>query len=251
MESLNAVELCELGDGDMPAACEVTTTPRKATQSRPRTVVSTGIENTSYQDEEHEMRFSPQGADSSSVHLSTSNDRVYQSQPRPFQRDDLSHRSEAGHETDFKNHSLDYGFLFAMVLLVSGIVLVVTAYTIPREAKVNPDLVSARQMEKLEMYYTQLGSHLDKCIIAGLGLLTLGGMLLSILLMVSICKGELYHRRTFFQPRKTYGSIHLRMRQLGEGEESLFECELSHTGTTALATSPTDGTQVHSGTQQE
>uniref|UniRef100_A0A8C7G4C6 Transmembrane protein 74B n=1 Tax=Oncorhynchus kisutch TaxID=8019 RepID=A0A8C7G4C6_ONCKI len=219
MESLNAVELCELGDGDKPAACEVTTTPRKATQSRPRTVVSTGIENTSYQDEEHEMRFSPQGADR--------------------------------HEADFKNHSLDYGFLFAMVFLVSGIVLVVISYTIPREAKVNPDLVSARQMEKLEMYYTQLGSHLDKCIIAGLGLLTLGGMLLSILLMVSICKGELYHRRTFFQPRKTYGSIHLRMRQLGEGEESLFECELSHTGTTALATSPTDGTQVHSGTQQE
>ncbi|XP_029538360.1 transmembrane protein 74B isoform X2 [Oncorhynchus nerka] len=188
MESLNAVELCELGDGDKPAACEVTTTPRKATQSRPRIVASTGIENTSYQDEEHETRFSPQGADSSSVHLSTSNDRGYQSQPRPFQRDELSHRSEAGHETDFKNHSLDYGFLFAMVFLVSGIVLVVIAYTIPREAKVNPDLVSARQMEKLEMYYTQLGSHLDKCIIAGLGLLTLGGMLLSILLMVSICK---------------------------------------------------------------
>lgn len=117
------------------------------------------------------------------------------------------------------DHSADYGFIFALVFLVSGIVLVVIAYTIPREAKVNPDSVSARQMEKLEMYYAQLGAHLDKCIIAGLGLLTLGGMFLSVLLMVSICRGEMYRRRAaFVRPKRTYGSINLRMKQLATGE---------------------------------
>lgn len=117
------------------------------------------------------------------------------------------------------DHSADYGFIFALVFLVSGIVLVVIAYTIPREAKVDPDSISARQMEKLEMYYAQLGSHLDKCIIAGLGLLTLGGMFLSVLLMVSICRGEMYRRRAaFVRPKRTYGSINLRMKQLATGE---------------------------------
>uniref|UniRef100_A0A8C8LZJ3 Transmembrane protein 74B n=1 Tax=Oncorhynchus tshawytscha TaxID=74940 RepID=A0A8C8LZJ3_ONCTS len=215
MESVKSVELHELGDGDKRAACEAATTPGQG----PRTAPRAGIENTSYQEEEHEMRFSDPA--SSSVHRSMSNDRGYQAQPQPFQRNELSPRSEEGHVTDFNDHSVDYGFISALVFLVGGIVLVIIAYTIPREAKVNPDLVSARQMEKLEMYYAQLGSHLDKCIIAGLGLLTLGGMLLSILLMVSICKGELYRQRTFVQPRKTYGSIHLRMRQLGEGQGKL------------------------------
>lgn len=117
------------------------------------------------------------------------------------------------------DRSADYGFVFALVFLVSGIVLVVIAYTIPREAKVDPDSVSARQMERLELYYARLGSHLDKCIIAGLGLLTLGGMFLSVLLMVSICRGEMHRRRaTFVRPKRTYGSIHMRMKQLAAGE---------------------------------
>ncbi|TWW62824.1 Transmembrane protein 74B [Takifugu flavidus] len=113
--------------------------------------------------------------------------------------------------------STDYGFIFALVFLVSGIVLVVIAYTIPREAKVDRDSVSARQMEKLEIYYAQLGSHLDKCIIAGLGLLTLGGMFLCVLLLVSVCQGQLYqHNIVFIRPKRTYGSINLRMKQLEE-----------------------------------
>lgn len=111
----------------------------------------------------------------------------------------------------------DYGFIFALVFLVSGIVLVVIAYTIPREARVDRDSVSARQMEKLESYYAQLGSHLDKCIIAGLGLLTLGGMFLCVLLLVSVCQGRFYqHSTAFIRPKRTYGSISLRMKQLEE-----------------------------------
>ncbi|XP_054639645.1 transmembrane protein 74B [Dunckerocampus dactyliophorus] len=136
---------------------------------------------------------------------------------------------EAGHVEDQEptefcrhdNRSGDSGFLVALVLLLSGIVLVVIAYTVPREAKVDPDSVSARQMEQLEMYYAQLGSHLDKCIIAGLGLLTLGGMFLSVLLMASVCRGHVYHRHAaFVRPKRTYGSINLRMKQLATGEDA-------------------------------
>lgn len=153
--------------------------------------------------------------------------------PRPYDEEEAGGGQEDGQGFTEINpaddHSADYGFIFALVFLVSGIVLVIIAYTIPREAKVDPDSVSARQMERLEMYYAQLGSHLDKCIIAGLGLLTLGGMFLSVLLMVSICRGEMYRRRAaFVRPKRTYGSINLRMKQLatgeaGGGEEFLVE----------------------------
>ncbi|XP_028854857.1 transmembrane protein 74B [Denticeps clupeoides] len=216
MESLNAVELRELGDNRRRATHEA--------RSAPRTVAG-GIENASYQDEEQETKLTLDILPN--VRGTLCQDRDHQPHSQNFQHDDLSPRSDD--ETDFSGSSVDYGFILALVFLVSGIVLVVIAYAIPREAKVDPDTVTARQMEKLEMYYAQLGSHLDKCIIAGLGLLTLGGMLLSVLLMVSICKGELYRQRTFAmsgRPRKSYGSINLRMRQLeGEGRETLVECE--------------------------
>ncbi|XP_030634963.1 transmembrane protein 74B [Chanos chanos] len=237
MESLNALELRELGDDSRRVRREASSS-QQPLRSGPRTDPGVGIENASFQDEENETRF--RSHPGSSAQGSTSH-RNYQSNPPHFQRHELSPRSDEEPEPDYSDHSVDYGFIFALVFLVSGIVLVVIAYTIPREAKVNPDLVTARQMEKLEMYYAQLGSHLDKCIIAGLGLLTLGGMLLSILLMVSICKGELYRRRTFAMSgrlRKTYGSINMRMRQLaeGEGRETLVECQPT-SGTAVRATS--------------
>ncbi|XP_048406153.1 transmembrane protein 74B [Stegostoma tigrinum] len=143
---------------------------------------------------------------------------------------ETSPRSEEEPESEGAAQPVDYGFTVALVFLVAGITLVVIAYAIPRESKVDPDTVTAREMERLELHYALLGSHLDKCIIAGLGLLTLGGMLLSLLLMVSICKGELYGRRNFMvsgRARKTYGSINLRMRPTdGDGHQSLVESEV-------------------------
>ncbi|XP_069744284.1 transmembrane protein 74B-like [Narcine bancroftii] len=143
---------------------------------------------------------------------------------------ETSPRSEEEPESEVNGQSVDYGFMVALVFLVAGITLVVIAYAIPRESKVDPDTVSAREMERLELHYALLGSHLDKCIIAGLGLLTLGGMFLSLLLMVSICKGDLYGRRNFMvtgRAGKTYGSINLRMKPLdAEGHQSLVECEV-------------------------
>uniref|UniRef100_A0A3Q3J906 Uncharacterized protein n=1 Tax=Monopterus albus TaxID=43700 RepID=A0A3Q3J906_MONAL len=176
--SFNAVELRELRSGGGRRGASPTTATAGS--------ATRGFENASYQQDEEQNQHHHQDF----TELNLANDR-----------------------------SVDYGFIFALVFLVSGIVLVVIAYTIPREAKVDPDSVSARQMEKLEMYYAQLGSHLDKCIIAGLGLLTLGGMFLSVLLMVSICRGEMYRRRAaFVRPKRTYGSINLRMKQLATGE---------------------------------
>lgn len=193
-----------------------------------------GVENACFSLEEHD------------IHFQNSADSRLASPPSPAggvcsrsrsQRDDLSLRSEEGVGLEPVSRPVDYGFVSALVFLVSGILLVVTAYAIPREARVNPDTVTAREMERLEMYYARLGSHLDKCIIAGLGLLTVGGMLLSLLLMVSLCKGELYHRPTCVPgrgSRKTYGSIHLRMRQLnGDGGQTLVEHEVAQVSETS------------------
>lgn len=119
--------------------------------------------------------------------------------------------------------SADYGLAVALVLLVSGVALVAVAYAVPRATTVDPDSVSARQMERLETYYARLGSHLDQCIIAGLGLLTLGGMFLSALLMASVCRSQAYRRQqrcaAFVRPKRTYGSVSMRMKQLASGEE--------------------------------
>ncbi|TSZ54743.1 Transmembrane protein 74B [Bagarius yarrelli] len=182
-----------------------------------------GIENTSFCDEEEEARVCVVNS-RTSQHF-TSHCGGGES-PQLLQGDVCPDEVQ---EKVYEKHSVDYSFMLALVFLISGIALVVIAYAIPREARINPDQVTARQMEKLEMYYAKLSSHLDKCIIAGLGLLTLGGMLLSILLMVSLCKGELYHHRHFGilrRPMKSYGSINMRMGQLasGNGSESTMEC---------------------------
>ncbi|XP_044028355.1 transmembrane protein 74 [Siniperca chuatsi] len=109
--------------------------------------------------------------------------------------------------------SVDYGFIIAVTCLVTGISLVAISYTVPRDVRVNPDSVSAREMERLEREKARVGAHLDRCVIAGLCLLTLGGVLLSTLLMISMWKGEMMRRKAFAYSKhaaKLYGSINLR-----------------------------------------
>ncbi|XP_019661688.2 transmembrane protein 74B isoform X1 [Ailuropoda melanoleuca] len=219
MASPPGLELKTLRNG-----CQI---PRRPAPLGPAAPPREGVENVCFSSEEHETHFQNPG--DTRLGRSPSPPGGVPSRPRS-QRDDLSLRSEEGPGLEPVSRPVDYGFVSALVFLVSGILLVVTAYAIPREARVNPDTVTAREMERLEMYYARLGSYLDKCIIAGLGLLTVGGMLLSVLLMVSLCKGELYHRPTFVPgrgSRKTYGSINLRMRQLnGDGGQALVENEV-------------------------
>ncbi|XP_008291532.1 transmembrane protein 74 [Stegastes partitus] len=115
--------------------------------------------------------------------------------------------------SDGSGKSVDYGFIIAVTCLVTGISLVAISYTVPRDVRVDPDSVSAREMERLEREKARVGAHLDRCVIAGLCLLTLGGVLLSTLLMVSMWKGEMMRRRAFAYSKhaaKLYGSVSLR-----------------------------------------
>ncbi|NXX90043.1 TMM74 protein, partial [Centropus bengalensis] len=111
--------------------------------------------------------------------------------------------------------SVDYGFICAILFLVSGILLVIISYVVPRDVTVDPNTVAAREMERLENESARIGAHLDRCVIAGLCLLTLGGVVLSSLLMMSMWKGELYRRSRFASSKesaKLYGSFNFRMK---------------------------------------
>lgn len=106
--------------------------------------------------------------------------------------------------------SVDYIFILAVSCLLTGVSLV--ALTLPRDVRVDPDSVSAREMERLERERARVGAHLDRCVMAGLSLLTLGGVLLSMLLLSSMWTGRRV-LRTDLSPRlshKFYGSTGLR-----------------------------------------
>nr|XP_014348879.1 PREDICTED: transmembrane protein 74 [Latimeria chalumnae] len=136
------------------------------------------------------------------------------SEIRPEVLQDLSLRSDDETASETSGKSVDYGFISAVVFLVTGIVLVTISYVVPRDVSVDRDTVSAREMERLENESARLGSHMDRCVIAGLCLLTLGGVVLSILLMISMWKGELYRRKRFAASKesaKLYGSFNFRV----------------------------------------
>lgn len=124
---------------------------------------------------------------------------------------------------DGSGKSADYGFIVAVTCLVTGISLVAISYTVPRDVRVDPDSVSAREMERLERDKARVGSHLDRCVIVGLCLLTLGGVLLSTMLMISLWKGEMMRRKAFAYSKhvaKLYGSINLLVSDSSSTRES-------------------------------
>lgn len=129
---------------------------------------------------------------------------------------------------DSSEKSVDYGFISAVTFLVTGISLVVISYTVPRDVKVNPDSVSAREMERLERENARVGAHLDRCVIAGLCLLTLGGVVLSTLLMISMYKGEMIRRQAFAYSKhqaRLYGSMNFRAGGSPTGAPSLLSLD--------------------------
>lgn len=128
--------------------------------------------------------------------------------------------------TEQAEKSADYGFICAVTFLVTGMFLVVVSYTVPRDVRVSPDSVSAREMEHLALENARVGAHLDRCVIAGLCLLTLGGVVLSTLLMVSLYKSEMVRRQAFASSKnsaKLYGSINFR----GTGNQNNVPSHLS------------------------
>ncbi|NXG79417.1 TMM74 protein, partial [Baryphthengus martii] len=135
-------------------------------------------------------------------------DWVHDSPSLVSEEDDAASEAAAG-------KSVDYGFISAILFLVSGILLVIISYVVPRDVTVDPNTVAAREMERLENESARIGAHLDRCVIAGLCLLTLGGVVLSSLLMMSMWKGELYRRSRFASSKesaKLYGSFNFRMK---------------------------------------
>ncbi|XP_074702844.1 transmembrane protein 74 isoform X2 [Strix aluco] len=133
---------------------------------------------------------------------------VHDSPSLASEEDDAASEAAAG-------KSVDYGFISAILFLVSGILLVIISYVVPRDVTVDPNTVAAREMERLENESARIGAHLDRCVIAGLCLLTLGGVVLSSLLMMSMWKGELYRRSRFASSKesaKLYGSFNFRMK---------------------------------------
>ncbi|XP_051577717.1 transmembrane protein 74-like [Myxocyprinus asiaticus] len=135
------------------------------------------------------------------------------SEIRPEGLQELSLMSDIDLSSESTGKSVDYGFISAVTFLITGISLVIISYAVPRDVRVNPDNVSAREMERLENESARIGAHLDRCVIAGLCFLTLGGVVLSTLLMISMWKGEMYRRKAFAYSKhstKLYGSINLR-----------------------------------------
>ncbi|XP_051015492.1 transmembrane protein 74 [Acomys russatus] len=138
-------------------------------------------------------------------------------------------------EATSSGKSVDYGFISAILFLVTGILLVIISYIVPREVTVDPNTVAAREMERLEEESARLGAHLDRCVIAGLCLLTLGGVVLSCLLMMSMWKGELYRRNRFASSKesaKVYGSFNFRMKT--STNENTMELSLVEEDTLAV-----------------
>ncbi|XP_036065002.1 transmembrane protein 74 [Onychomys torridus] len=138
-------------------------------------------------------------------------------------------------EATSSGKSIDYGFISAILFLVTGILLVIISYIVPREVTVDPNTVAAREMERLEKESARLGAHLDRCVIAGLCLLTLGGVVLSCLLMMSMWKGELYRRNRFASSKdsaKLYGSFNFRMKT--SANENTLELSLVEEDTLAV-----------------
>ncbi|XP_066834617.1 transmembrane protein 74B [Anser cygnoides] len=117
------------------------------------------------------------------------------------------------------------GLALALGCALSGAALVVLAGAVPRAARPDP-AVPARQMERLEARAARLRARLDRCTVAGLALLALGGLLLAALLLAAAAARR--RARAARRAGGTYGSVRLRMRRVSaEGGQALLESQLS------------------------
>ncbi|KAM9218818.1 transmembrane protein 74B [Leptosomus discolor] len=117
------------------------------------------------------------------------------------------------------------GLALALGCALSGAALVVLAGAVPRAARPDP-AVPARQMERLEERAARLRARLDRCTVAGLALLALGGLLLAALLLATAAARR--RARAARRTGGTYGSVRLRMRRVSaEGTRALLENQLS------------------------
>lgn len=117
------------------------------------------------------------------------------------------------------------GLALALGCALSGAALVVLAGAVPRAARPDPS-VPARQMERLEERAARLRARLDRCTVAGLALLALGGLLLAALLLAAAAARR--RARAARRAGSNYGSVRLRLRRMSaEGSRALLESQLS------------------------
>ncbi|KAM4762662.1 uncharacterized protein ACIQIH_015652 [Cyanocitta cristata] len=117
------------------------------------------------------------------------------------------------------------GLALALGCALGGAALVVLAGAVPRAARPDP-AVPARQMERLEARAARLRARLDRCTVAGLALLALGGLLLAALLLAAAAARR--RARAARRTGGTYGSVRLRLRRVSaEGTRALLESQLS------------------------
>lgn len=76
---------------------------------------------------------------------------VHDSPSLVSEEDDAASEAAAG-------KSVDYGFISAILFLVSGILLVIISYVVPRDVTVDPNTVAAREMERLENESARIGA---------------------------------------------------------------------------------------------
>lgn len=198
-----------------PRACHDRRHPAarmEACEEKPRACCGEDLETSFvYVDENVNLRLSSPDSSCKALHRPIRN-----GEPRSETFPDLSFLSEDDLSfAEGSGASVDYGFISAVTCLVTGISLVIISYAVPRDVRVDRDSVSAREMERLEMESARIGAHLDRCVIAGLCLLTLGGVVLSTLLMISMWKGEMYRRKVIAYSKRSakhYGSISLKTR---------------------------------------
>ncbi|KAG7317214.1 hypothetical protein KOW79_019512 [Hemibagrus wyckioides] len=67
--------------------------------------------------------------------------------------------SDEDFAADQTEKSADYGFISAVTFLVTGMFLVVVSYMIPRDVRVSPDSVSAREMERLALENARMAEY--------------------------------------------------------------------------------------------
>lgn len=192
------------------------TEPRRAPQPEEETETSFTCKHRDDEDDEDDVQLIGTSPQSCRLSRSSSSELYDQEEVMEEEEEDIPELyllSDDDLSSDDSGKSVDYGFIIAVTCLVTGISLVAISYTVPRDVRVDPDSVSAREMERLEREKARVGAHLDRCVIAGLCLLTLGGVLLSTLLMISMWKGEMMRRKAFAYSKhaaKLYGSINLR-----------------------------------------
>lgn len=72
--------------------------------------------------------------------------------------------------------------LVPLILMILGLGCMVVGFAVPRDY-VFDSSAPARQMEEIENFYIRLGYNLDICITVGMGLVALGSIMVSIMML--------------------------------------------------------------------